>query len=97
MRGANMDGSYYSTIFVNQQSFNVNVCSHKFFLDYSVVGDVDVFFDDFHFNIKEIVKYITSKLGEKALRNDNICIWEEDYDYHCLTKNTECYEYSKAN
>lgn len=79
MKGANMDGSYYSTIFVNEQSFNVNVCSHKFFLDYSIVGDVDIFFADFDYDIDEMTKAVAATLGEDALAEDGIYIWEKDY------------------
>lgn len=94
MQKMNMDGNYDCTIFVNEQSFNVMIWANHFFLDYSIVGDAEVYLEDYSYNIEEITKYIASTLGEATLRNDNICIWEEEY---IEKSKTEKYEYSKAN
>ena len=94
MQEMNMDGNYDCTIFVNEQSFNVMVWANHFFLDYSVVGDAEVYLDDFHYNIKEITKFVASTLGVETLRRDGICIWEEE---HIEKSKTEKYEYSKTN
>lgn len=79
MQEMNMDGNYDCTIFVNEQSFNVMVWANHFFLDYSVVGDAEVYLDDFDYDIDEMTKAVAATLGEDALAEDGIYIWEKDY------------------